>query len=97
MGTTDPKVSGGFINTFEYKDWQLGVNFIFNLGMKVRVRPSYSPALSIEDSTPIVIFSIDSLPIIQQEDTQYLWKRMCVCPNIYNIQNTTYIVCSTHG
>lgn len=44
MGTTDPKVSGGFINTFEYKDWQLGVNFIFNLGMKVRVRPSYSPA-----------------------------------------------------
>ena len=44
MGSTDPKVSGGFINTFEYKDWQLGVNFIFNLGMKVRVRPSYSPA-----------------------------------------------------
>ena len=44
MGTIDPKVSGGFINTFEYKDWQLGVNFIFNLGMKMRVRPSYSPA-----------------------------------------------------
>lgn len=44
MGTIDPKVSGGFINTFDYKDWQLGVNFIFNLGMKVRVQPSYSPA-----------------------------------------------------
>lgn len=44
MGTTDPKVSGGFINTFEYKDWQLGINFIFNLGMKVRVQPTYSPA-----------------------------------------------------
>ena len=43
MGTTDPKVSGGFINHFEYKDWQLGVNFIFNLGMKVRVQPTYSP------------------------------------------------------
>ena len=43
MGTTDPKVSGGFINTFEYKNWQLGVNFFFNLGMKVRVTPSYSP------------------------------------------------------
>ena len=44
MGTSDPKVSGGFINTFEYADWQLGINFIFNLGMKVRVRPTYSPA-----------------------------------------------------
>lgn len=44
MGTIDPKVSGGFINTFDYKDWQLGINFIFNLGMKVRVQPSYSPA-----------------------------------------------------
>lgn len=42
MGTTDPKCSGGFINTFEYRDWQLGVNFMFNLGMKVRVMPSYS-------------------------------------------------------
>ncbi len=44
MGTTDPKVSGGFINTFKYKDWQLGVTFMFNLGMKVRVQPSYNPA-----------------------------------------------------
>lgn len=42
MGTTDPKVSGGFINTFDYKGWQLGVNFTFNLGMKVRVTPSYN-------------------------------------------------------
>ena len=24
MGTIDPKVSGGFINTFDYKDWHLG-------------------------------------------------------------------------
>ena len=44
MGTTDPKVSGGFINTFKYKDWQLGINFTYNLGMKVRVQPSYTPA-----------------------------------------------------
>lgn len=44
MGSTDPKYTGGLINTFEYKDWQLGVNFIFNFGMKVRVQPSYSPA-----------------------------------------------------
>ncbi len=44
MGTTDPKVSGGFINTLKYRDWQLGVTFMFNLGMKVRVQPSYNPA-----------------------------------------------------
>ena len=42
MGTADPKVSGGFINTFGYKNWTLGVNFTFNFGMKVRVTPSYS-------------------------------------------------------
>ena len=44
MGTSDPKCSGGFINHFEYKNWSLGINFIFNLGMKVRVQPSYNPA-----------------------------------------------------
>lgn len=43
MGTTDPKVAGGFINHLEYKNWQLGINFVFNLGMKVRVQPTYSP------------------------------------------------------
>ena len=42
MGTTDPKVSGGFINTIDWKEWQLGINFTFNLGMKVRVTPSYN-------------------------------------------------------
>lgn len=41
MGTTDPKVSGGLINTFEYKNWTLGVNFTFNFGMKVRTTPTY--------------------------------------------------------
>lgn len=43
MGTTDPKVSGGFLNHINWKDWQLGINFAFNFGMKVRVQPSYSP------------------------------------------------------
>lgn len=42
-GSTEPECSGGFINTFEWKNWQLNVNFMFNLGMKVRVQPSYSP------------------------------------------------------
>ena len=43
MGSEDPKCSGGFINNLDYKDWSLGINFIFNLGMKVRVQPSYNP------------------------------------------------------
>ena len=43
MGSEDPKCSGGLQNHFEYKNWSLGINFIFNLGMKVRVQPSYSP------------------------------------------------------
>ncbi len=43
MGTDEPKVSGGFINTFEWREWQLNINFMFNLGMKVRTQPSYSP------------------------------------------------------
>ena len=43
MGSEDPKCSGGLMNHFEYKNWSLGINFIFNLGMKVRVQPSYDP------------------------------------------------------
>ncbi len=42
VGTTDPKISGGFTNTFRYKNLSLSVNCIFNLGMKVRTKPSYS-------------------------------------------------------
>lgn len=43
MGSTDPKVSGGFINNFEYKNWSLNINFTFNFGAKVVVPPSYNP------------------------------------------------------
>lgn len=43
MGSSEPECSGGLINTFEWKNWSLNVNFAFNLGMKVRVQPSYSP------------------------------------------------------
>ena len=43
MGSTDPKVSGGFTNTFKFKGFTLGINCIFNLGMSVRTTPSYSP------------------------------------------------------
>ncbi len=43
VGSTDPAISGGFTNTFDYKNFQLSVNMIFNLGMSVRTQPSYSP------------------------------------------------------
>ena len=43
MGSSDPLVSGGFINTFEYKNISLNINLAFNLGATVRVQPTYSP------------------------------------------------------
>lgn len=43
MGTSDPVVSGGFLNSFEYKNISLNVNFAFNLGATVRVQPTYNP------------------------------------------------------
>lgn len=43
MGSSDPLVSGGFMNTFEYKGISLNVNLAFNLGATVRVQPTYNP------------------------------------------------------
>lgn len=42
VGSTEAPYSGGFINTFTYKNWELSANFAFNLGGFVRTRPSYS-------------------------------------------------------
>ena len=44
MGSSEPLFSGGFNNTFTYRNWELAVNFIFNLKMFVRCQPSYSLA-----------------------------------------------------
>ena len=44
IGSTDPLFSGGLMNTFTYKNWELSLNFIFNLKSYVRCSPSYSPA-----------------------------------------------------
>ena len=44
IGSTDPLFSGGLMNTFTYKNWELSLNFIFNLKSFVRCTPSYSPA-----------------------------------------------------
>ena len=43
IGSTDPLFSGGFVNTFNIKRFEVVVNFIFNLKMYSRVAPSYSP------------------------------------------------------
>lgn len=43
MGTTDPKVSGGFTNTFKYKRATLSINCIYNFGMHVQTTPTYDP------------------------------------------------------
>ena len=44
IGSSEPLFSGGFNNTFTYRNWELAVNFIFNLKMFVRCQPSYSLA-----------------------------------------------------
>lgn len=40
-GTTDAPYTGGFINTFNYRNWELSFNFAYNLGAHVRTSPSY--------------------------------------------------------
>lgn len=41
-GNQDSPYTGGFINTFNYKNWELAVNLIFNFGGYVKTQPSYS-------------------------------------------------------
>ncbi len=42
IGSSDPKFSGGFNNTFEYDRFTLTVNCIFNFGFYVQTQPTYS-------------------------------------------------------
>ncbi|RKD98568.1 SusC/RagA family TonB-linked outer membrane protein [Marinifilum flexuosum] len=41
-GSADPKFSGGIINTFKYKNFDLSIACNFNLGQKVRITPPYN-------------------------------------------------------
>jgi TonB-linked SusC/RagA family outer membrane protein len=41
-GSSDPKYSGGIINNFRYKNFDLTVSANFNLGMKILAQPTYS-------------------------------------------------------
>ena len=42
IGSGDPLWTGGFINNFYYRNFDLTVNFAFNLDMYTRIQPSYS-------------------------------------------------------
>jgi len=42
VGTSDCPYTGGFNNTFSYKAFELGINFSFDFGGKVRSQPTYS-------------------------------------------------------
>lgn len=42
IGSQDTPYTGGLINTFSYKNWELTANLAFNLGGYVRTTPSYN-------------------------------------------------------
>lgn len=42
MGTSDAPYTGGLLNTFNYKNWELNMNWAFYFGAKVRTSPSYN-------------------------------------------------------
>lgn len=41
-GTSDAPYTGGFLNTFTYRNWELNINFSYNIGAHIRTSPSYS-------------------------------------------------------
>lgn len=43
-GTSDAPYTGGFMNTFNYRNWELNLNFSYNLGAHVQTTPSYNIA-----------------------------------------------------
>ncbi|MBF0650835.1 SusC/RagA family TonB-linked outer membrane protein [Dysgonomonas sp. GY75] len=42
MGTKDAPYTGGILNTFSYKNWELSCNIAYYLGAHVQIRPPYS-------------------------------------------------------
>lgn len=43
MGNSDPLYTGGLNNNFTYKQFDLSVGLLFNLGQKVKIQPQYNP------------------------------------------------------
>ena len=42
VGTSDAPYTGGFLNTFNYRNWELNLNFSYNFGAHVKTTPSYN-------------------------------------------------------
>ncbi|PXX95016.1 SusC/RagA family protein, partial [Marinifilum breve] len=49
-GSIDPKVTGGFSNIFEYKNWKLNVFCSYQFGNKIRLYPSFHASYSDMDA-----------------------------------------------
>ena len=43
-GTSDAPYTGGFMNTFNYRNWELNLNFAYTLGAHIQTTPSYYAA-----------------------------------------------------
>lgn len=41
VGTSDAPYTGGLMNTFNYRGWELNLNFSYNIGAHVKTTPSY--------------------------------------------------------
>ncbi|HYG19669.1 MAG TPA: SusC/RagA family TonB-linked outer membrane protein [Ohtaekwangia sp.] len=51
-GPVDPTVTGGFSNTFRYKDFSLNVFLTYQAGNKIRLNPAFKSAYSDLDAMP---------------------------------------------
>ena len=52
-GSIDPKIVGGMENSFNYKNFRLGVYFTYQFGNKIRLYPSFNAAYSDTEAMPI--------------------------------------------
>lgn len=55
-GSIDPSITGGFGNTFSYKNWKLNVFMTYQYGNKVRLYPEFKSKYSDLDAMPKEFF-----------------------------------------
>jgi TonB-linked SusC/RagA family outer membrane protein len=51
-GSIDPRITGGFSNTFNYKAFSLGIFITYQAGNKIRLYPAFNATYSEQDATP---------------------------------------------
>lgn len=51
-GPVDPTITGGFTNTFSYKNFSLAIHLSYQAGNKIRLRPSFKTEYSDLDALP---------------------------------------------